>query len=75
MELEQTDAEVGEGSKRYEEIGGIMTHHAKLIIHGLPKMNRRQIKNLCSWLQGQVDEIKKEDPRIFSSRYTARLMK
>lgn len=52
-----------------------MTHHAKLIIHGLPKMNRRQIKNLCSWLQGQVDEIKKEDPRIFSSRYTARLMK
>lgn len=52
-------------------------YHAKLIVYGLPNMKSVTYRRFVDWLEKQVKEFKKEskDTKIYSKRYTARLMK
>lgn len=55
-------------------------YSAKLIIRGLPKMEKIELRDLIVWLEGQVknlrDEYSKPLPsKTYASIYTARLMK
>lgn len=50
-------------------------YHARLTVAGLPDMRRVTMKRLVKWLRNQANEFEKESPKIFSKRFTARLMK
>lgn len=52
-------------------------YHAKITIHGLPKMNRKTHDRMIKWLENMVRVFKKErkDLKIYAKTFTARLMK
>lgn len=53
-----------------------LDYHAKLIIYGLPDMKSVTYRRFVDWLEKQVKEFKKaKDTKIYSKKYTARLMK
>lgn len=50
--------------------------HAKLIIYDLPTMKSVTYRRLVDWLMQTAKEFKKEkDTKIFSKKYTSKLMK
>lgn len=53
-----------------------LDYHAKLVIYGLPDMKSVTYRRLAKWLEAHLKEFKREkDTKIFSKKYTARLMK
>lgn len=54
-----------------------LDYHAKLVVYGLPNMKSVTYRRFVDWLEKQVKEFKKEatDTKIYSKRYTMRLMK
>lgn len=52
-----------------------LDYHAKLVIHGLPKMKSVTYRRLVNWLEATVKEMKKANVDDYSSIYTKRLMK
>lgn len=52
-----------------------LDYHAKIIIYDLPKLTRKNRARLVEWMRMTAMEIKREDPKVFASRYIARLMK
>jgi hypothetical protein len=50
---------------------------AKLTIHGIPEMNKYQIKRLINWIKKTKEklEIETKDPKVYSKMCTWRLMK
>lgn len=47
---------------------------AKLIVYGLPEMNKREIKSLMSWISKTAKEISKH-PEDYYKRAIFKLMK
>ena len=53
-----------------------ISYHAKLVIYGLPEIVKSTKTRLIKWLDSLSKELKKEkDFKIFSKKYTAKLMK
>ena len=53
-----------------------LSYHAKLMIYGLPEMLKPTKTKLIKWLDSLSRELKKEkDMKIFTKRFTLRLMK
>lgn len=54
-----------------------LDYHARLIVHGLPTMNKKTLTNLISWLRREARDFSKEskDLKIYSKKFTATLMK
>lgn len=51
-------------------------YHAKLVIYGLPTMTDKQVKRLLEWLEFKLTRKEiKQDRKMFTKRFTARLMK
>lgn len=50
-------------------------YHAKLIIHDLDQMNKRQIKKLVMWLDEIGSQLITNKPNIYAKTANWRLMK
>jgi len=50
-------------------------YHAKLVIHGMPKMKSVTYRRLVDWLEAKVKELKKAKVGDYAGVYTSRFMK
>lgn len=52
-----------------------LDYHAKLLIYGLPELQKKEVTRTVKWLRKIADELENEDKKAFSKTFTARLMK
>lgn len=50
-------------------------YHARLVVHGLPRMTKPQIRRLIRWLENTAFNLKIDDKKRYSQVWTAKLMK
>ena len=50
-------------------------HTAKLVVHGLRRMTKKELRQIAVWMRKMADEIETCDVDDYSNTFTARLMR